>query len=392
MADVLLSGMRVIDAGDIDADGDIEIIAMGGSSAMPRIVVAATEPAIVEWNANVTAALRGPFIGGIAGRSAAIEDAALLFLAQALPSASDVRLVRFSPEDGSLTVSGQLRSSYPIEQSLAVAHLDMDGGDDVFVNLGGEIRAYDLATESIVWSRFLPVGNAVTAADFNGDGRDELVASGEVAGAPASIEVFDVWSDQTFWQQALVSGGGNLVVADLDRDGESEIVVTANPGIRVYEKGQNGVLALAISYALDATSGEIGRDLEVRDIDGDGALEVVVLTSLGGGASSEFRIRVLSATLAPISLAELGFRPADMEIEPSPEVRKNLLFGEILDHSANGISDATVVVSVDPWTAAEIWRSPPLAGAMRGDSIQSLEQDGIPRIVAGTALGMFVTR
>jgi hypothetical protein len=79
-------------------------------------------------------------------------------------------------------------------------------------------RSGALRTETLTW---WPLGG-VAAYDLDGDGRDELLAAGEVPRVLREVEGF---RPAPRWRWPLVGEAGKFALADLDGDGQRELVV-----------------------------------------------------------------------------------------------------------------------------------------------------------------------
>ena len=117
------------------------------------------------------------------------------------------------------------------------------------------------------------VGHVLAAADFNGDGRIDLVVVGENR---AVVSILPGNGNGTFGSARSVAELSDVtfaVIADLDDDGKRDLVVGAEPSsARVYPG--NGDLTFGTPVSL--TTGEFPHDAIIADLNGDGKRDLVV--------------------------------------------------------------------------------------------------------------------
>ncbi len=152
----------------------------------------------------------------------------------------------------------------------------------------------------------IPIGiepGAVAVGDVNGDGRNDVVVTGQ----PRPGSSFP--PDQgryifVFLQNAsgglnppLQYPGGNgnsLAVADINKDGKADVVVTTNDGIGVFFQDNSGGLNPMVTYP----SNNPGSRLKVADLNNDGLLDVVVLR----GSFLDVFIQNAGGSLTPVTI------------------------------------------------------------------------------------------
>jgi len=297
------------------------------------------------------------------------EDSAYLFLGPVNADLEDV--------DADARFVG-LKGTYTGIDVDVVPDADGDGIPDVVVGtLGGAGTAYvasgattgplplaDYATyvyEGADFGDYLGWSTA-DAGDVNGDGIEEIAVAAPLEGM-GTVYVIEGGADPGSYVvdagislavlTATVSGdfGIDLVAADADGDGTSDLFVTA-PGAlsstgydtgRVYEflgplsGGLEDQEADAIWEDAAATTQQFGSCVASGgDIDGDGSVDTAFCTSDGGGAPSAYlQLGFLSGTIDVSSLA--------LELAPEPSTT----------HSA-GLSAATFVPDWDDDGADEL--------------------------------------
>ena len=102
-----------------------------------------------------------------------------------------------------------------------------------------------------------------TVGDLNGDGRTDLIAGGYEAGGL-------VWYQNPTWAKHVIAAEGRFStdaeVADVDRDGDNDVISLTEGDIRWYENP--GWTA----HVIDTI---VLHDVEVADLDGDGDVDIV---------------------------------------------------------------------------------------------------------------------
>jgi hypothetical protein len=367
------AGVGAIAAGNLDADGGIEIIAGGSSSAWFGVAGRNPNPEI-EWRLGDSLEAYG-FLGG--------EElgAELTFLAAATDG--NLRFARFDTADGDIALSGPLSTSGDLDAALAVADYDDDGVREALLaaedenNVETHVLAYDLAANAMEWSTGGGVAESgpadIAYADFTGDGQDELVVLTEAGG----LRVYDVGLSTPIYERAGVTAAesADVAVANLDGDGALEILATIDNRVVVFSRSPTG-------FDVTATSAQfVGiAAMEVTDIDGDGATDIFVLHGDSGQLARLNRFLLLQGN------ATLGQPATDMTTERSSFARKNLVFWR-----RDFVSD---VFAADPVSGAEIWRGPRFNGFIGPDSVRyhDLAGNGDWSISVGASPGVTLTR
>src|SRR5262249_19034506 len=169
-----------------------------------------------------------------------------------------------------------------------------DGRADVLVTadaLNGHVKAFSGADGSLLSSFFAFPGflgtTSVTGADFNHDGRAEIVVGAGAPGVGGRVAIFgadgSVYSAGFF---AFPGFGGSISVAagDVTGDGVPDIVVGAGPSapggqVAVFRGTDFALVASFLPYAPTVTN---GVNVQLADANGDGVLDIQV-TLQGGG-------------------------------------------------------------------------------------------------------------
>jgi hypothetical protein len=181
----------------------------------------------------------------------------------------------------------------------------LGNGDGTFTNAGGILENDNNTVTS----------NAIAAADFNGDGKLDLVeACTSVAEQPCNL-LLTLWGngDGTFTQSCETPlpffGSQSMAVGDFNGDGQ--------PDVAVVNSGANGVNVflntggcLSVVYTMPAT-GAGPSSIVAADFNGDGKLDLAVansgsnsVTILLGNGDGTFTAAASPATgMAPNSIA-----------------------------------------------------------------------------------------
>jgi uncharacterized delta-60 repeat protein len=134
-------------------------------------------------------------------------------------------------------------------------------------------------------------GVNVAAGDVDGDGKDELIVS-PARNAAALVRVFD-YNYGSFTRAAVFFGlpstathGAWLSSADVDGDGRDEVVVGAGDGggsqIRIISIGSDGATSVLSDFKAFGATFAGGARVAGADVDGDGNDEVVAAAGPGG--------------------------------------------------------------------------------------------------------------
>jgi hypothetical protein len=126
--------------------------------------------------------------------------------------------------------------------NVAMGDVDGDGSDDLIVAAGAgggpHVRVFRVRDQAELSSFFaydpaFAGGVYVTAADLDGDGDDEIVTGTGPGGGP-HVRAFEgngtARNTEFFAYNAAFRGGVSVAATDLDHDGRAEIITGAGPG------------------------------------------------------------------------------------------------------------------------------------------------------------------
>ncbi|HCZ37067.1 MAG TPA: hypothetical protein DHV26_14195, partial [Cytophagales bacterium] len=192
-------------------------------------------------------------------------------------------------------------------------------------------------SEAVVGLAKVNGAGGVTAADFDGDGYDDLIATNTVANSITIYRNEQVKGPITAASFSLVGHNAvtglqpyNITASDFDGDGKIDLAITYfnSAFISVYRNtGSAGTISFAA--AVDVTCLNKGYSIASQDLDGDGKAEIVVIhqPNPGPGTFSVFKNTSTSGTVSfatPINYA-LGRNPqalsiADINSDQKPDI------------------------------------------------------------------------
>ncbi len=166
---------------------------------------------------------------------------------------------------------------------------------------------------------YIPTGNAIrslASADFNGDGKLDLVVTSQVVNEPTGVYVVLGNGDGTLQTAPVYKAGNNpqtAAIADLNGDGIPDIAAASNGSntVSVLLGKGNGTFQPAVDYP--AGSGATG--VAIADFNGDGKPDIAVadvgpgtVTILLGNGNGTFRAgKVITIEFGAFSLATGDF-------------------------------------------------------------------------------------
>ncbi|MCA9759106.1 MAG: VCBS repeat-containing protein [Candidatus Eisenbacteria bacterium] len=279
--------------GDIDGDGDLEIVFLSGRGvvafhhdgrpvgATPYLRVLPAEDGFFMY-ASVVLAELDPDVAGLE----------ILFPARALEEAKlyamygDGSDVPGFPYDYGYTDNGDTSSN----SSPCAADIDGDGVDEVWVATKTELMCIDPNASPILsWARSvlstsIEFNSSPALGDIDRDGHLEVA----IGAAFGRLYVLDAATGDP--HPAFQSGGadylefdtngfqlGSPLLADLTGDGYADVVVRDNAG-RVYAVNRQGTLLPG--FPLDSGTGQTLPCLGVGDLLGDGTPDLVVVSAI----------------------------------------------------------------------------------------------------------------
>lgn len=193
--------------------------------------------------------------------------------------------VRLRVENGAFAVAN-LDDDPNAEIVIGATILDHDGTVVAQVSAGSSVLGTPFASTGGL-NTLLYAGSLASVADVDGDGRPEIVTGRDawkidwVAGSPPTVTLTQLWQNTDG-----KGGDGWPALADLDDDGDPEVVLVAWPDIRVLDARTGrlwcGVDASDADCLADpsrrtapiALAGDsLGGPATLADFDGDGRIE-----------------------------------------------------------------------------------------------------------------------
>ena len=183
--------------------------------------------------------------------------------------------------DGSLKweADATLRDGFP-----AVADFNNDNLPEVVVSSRGTVRIHNGQNGAVIWSVSAPSTSgrlgAPTIADMDGDGSLEIGVAGKneyvVFNVDLSVSA-PTYEGAKLWGKATQDNSSNMTgssVFDFEGDGKAEIVYNDEQYLRVYDGATGNVLFEQPNTSFTALEYPI-----IADVDNDGEAEIVVGTN-----------------------------------------------------------------------------------------------------------------
>lgn len=287
--------------------------------------------------------------------------------------------------------------------AIRLADIDGDGTNDLLVGDGqwGSITAYDVVTLQEKGS----IGNPehgvtqIAVVDLDGRGTARLLwGAGYTSTGSDHLYVADWARKRIVWQNPDLTGPfiGPLV-GDLDGDGQPELVFASAMSESGYDSGRiivlDGRTLKVRAISAGVAGGMFGwtgiHDLKLRDIDGDGRLEILVGTdwlydgvieAYSFAADNQFSLKWTN-TARVYGAPFMSIEVADVDGDGVAEV----LGGVGAAHSGQ---QGTYVYVYDATTGAEKWHTPFTLGSfVTGLTVGDFDGDGVAELAVAPAGG-----
>lgn len=272
-----------LSAGDVDGDGNIEIVYQS-NYRQARGSIGVIEPAaatLPQWIDTEQSGFRSGFwAGGI--QTGGTEAFTAVFLATQWSSAnfndSGTRVVRINAS-GELTISPQLDGNTGSGSGMVL--IDTDNNEQRWlVGLSRYCAVIDPDTSATEWSSgpnsFSNACRNIKAVDTDGDGISEAAFINN-----GRLEIHNIAEQRLLWSSDLNYQVIDFEIANLDEDVDLEIAISSHNSSRIYDRNND-------TYVLLASS---DRGLQFHtsyDIDQDGNQELVATDSRRPTKAVEF--------------------------------------------------------------------------------------------------------
>jgi hypothetical protein len=179
--------------------------------------------------------------------------------------------------------------------AMEVADVDNDGIPELILGDGqwGTIHVHDLITQALKWETDNPESGVTNIAvgDVDNDGVVDLLWGNRASvGGPNYLYVASTTGPHSIkWQSLDLQGPlRGPAIGDLDGDGQPELVICSYESrggmdsgrILVFDAVAMRLRGISVPIALNASNNGTG-DLKLRDVDGDGRMEILVVADRG---------------------------------------------------------------------------------------------------------------
>ena len=254
-----------------------------------------------------------------------------------------------------------------------------------FIPLAGSRYNFDYAVNTAV-------------GDIDGDGKADIVAAlGASSKNPAAVAAYradgTVIAGSNFIAMKTMYGA-KVAAADFDGDGKAEIVVSAGPGpknpaqVRIFKYDSGVIKDTGIDFIASKTKG--GVNIATADIDGDGIPELIATSGAGSFASPEIRVWKINTTGPSWSSIDTGIRflfPGLYSANVTTGDLNGDGISEIIVSSRNAKSGRNIIKAYygNGTEFGFLIKDLPAGYGFNGLNIASadLDSDGIAEIVAG---------
>lgn len=295
-------GVTNLAVGDVDGDGLKDLLwgAGASSSGQDHLYVASWQTRQIKWQ-NIH--LEGPFIGPeVADLDGDGSNELVVFAPSSDAGYSGGRILVFdaitrrlraisSPTGGSFSGSGDLR----------LRDVDGDGRSDILVVGGGSIAIFGFDTSNAFTPKWNYPGQLfsyyVDAADIDNDGQMEIVA-----GTNGYIYVYNFATGAEEWHSLFMRGAVTaLGIADVNQDGTKEVVgMVSNDDVYIFD-GTSKLLEDILPGPFTAMRVQhVGGLLSIALGNGSGDLKLYRYSS--GDYSQVYSQRLINTTVSGFTI------------------------------------------------------------------------------------------
>jgi len=281
-----MNGARYVGVADIDADGDSDVVA----SAELADKISFLRNSSLTWSeVQINTDLLD---GGSQLDIADFDGDGKLDVAAVAENASNVLWWRNTVGDGSVWVENYVSTTLNGAHGLAAADFDFDGDIDLVTGAraGAELDWWENSTgDGTTWDKHLiqsltGPGRAVAVGDINKDGWIDVVLNSDTKLRWWKNEA--IHRNTPFLQTRDVDlaalGAWDIKAADLDHDGDLDLVGSAKTGDKVVAYRNTSSDGTSFTTTNVATGFDGAGALDLGDIDRDGQIDIVGAADDGG--------------------------------------------------------------------------------------------------------------
>ncbi|WP_250655625.1 FG-GAP repeat domain-containing protein [Alkalimarinus coralli] len=365
--------------GDVDNDGDIEWV----GSHKGRLFVYNGQS--LEWQ---DATWKGVNLGGHYLTLHQGPSNYSYFARSVLDSS--YRILEFSPLTGMPTISSDVNAGYANYLSFTGFDYDNDLIDEAVFSSrltnGSGLKVYDIGNDIEEWTVSSSENSQykLQYANMNADNKMDLVAI-----ARNRIEIFDLFDQSLIWSSDRLNDGvEDSAVYDFDKDGVSEVITLDSTSIKIYKKSTDGVV-LHRSKTLDSLY-YYGNKLVVGDVNGDSLVDIVIASIDYSQPGKRQKFVSFSTDLTETSRVYGTIELEKFKLLPDCTSENCYLF-VLVDNSAGyPYRDQLAIASTK--TGNIVWKSSPLLGKIKEDSLQIYKHGDSYRVSLGMEGGVSFPR
>lgn len=180
--------------------------------------------------------------------------------------------------------------AYKLGMSLAVGNVDGDAKLEIVTGAGRgggpHVRMFQMDGTALgsffAYDKKFTGGISVAVGDVDGDGKDDIVTGPGRGGGP-QVRIFTPAGKPIgvgfFAYAKNFTGGVNVAVGDIDKDGRAEIVTGPGRGGGPHVRAFNERGIVKAQFFAGNTTSRDGTDIAVADLDGDGHAEIIGLST-----------------------------------------------------------------------------------------------------------------
>ena len=306
----LLGDFRGVEFGDIERDGDWDMVLANDNNALPRLL---TNNGLGVFTDVTATNLPNFTLGSSRAQFADVDnDGDLdLYFTNGTTSRFGTGRGKLYLNNGSGVFSDATTTNTPNETVTEPQDCifgDIDGDLDVDLRIGATAPSQSKLYVNNGSGVFVPAPVAPPSdnncysydfGDMNGDGDLDLIgANGAASGTNAEIELVNngagVFSLGPF--TGATSDDNDSKFLDIDNDGDLDLIIARIGGAeRVYTNNGSGTMTLAPGVMTAVTDSTL--DVKVADFDGDGRYDIIT----GQGESGSFINRIyMNTTIGPV--------------------------------------------------------------------------------------------